>query len=377
MTLGKLLILIGTRPEAIKTLPLLKKLKASPEFQVKLGATGQHQELLEQTLKPFEFSIDWNLGIMRPNQSLAELSASCLALIPKIFDDFSPDLVIVQGDTTTATMAALSSFFNRIPVAHIEAGLRTGIRYSPFPEEMNRILLTGIADIHFCPTERSRQNLLYEGISQEAVFVTGNTGIDALRDEWENPQEFPELRKLLGDRKTVLVTAHRRENFGTKMENIFRAIRALADKNPGYQFVYPVHPNPAVRPLAWKILSEHERIILIDPVGYPELVFLMRNSSCILTDSGGIQEEAPTLGIHSLILRDNTERPEALETGFSTLVGTHPSSIFDSFTRLRDQGAFDQPPRWLGGPFGNGHASDKIIHILKDWIKNKQPITHH
>ena len=376
MNQGKLLMLIGTRPEAIKTLPLLKRLKECPEFQVKLGVTGQHRELLEQTLKPFDISIDWDLGLMRPNQTLSEVSARCLGSIPRILEDYSPDLVLVQGDTTTATMAALSSFFKKIPVGHIEAGLRTGDRYSPFPEEMNRVMLSSIAELHFCPTQRSKSNLLVEGVPDVEAFVTGNTGIDALKEEWDRDQEFPQLKPFIQSKKTVLITAHRRENFGDKLSSIFKSIRKLADHNPLFQFVYPVHPNPEVKTVAWNVLSDHERIRLIDPVGYPELVYLMRHSSCVLTDSGGIQEEAPTLGIQTLILRDNTERPEALETGFAELVGTDPKSLYDCFMKLKTNGAFEKRAEWIGGPFGDGNASGKIVEILKGWwlFKNRDPI---
>lgn len=367
MIQGKILALIGTRPEAIKMLPLLKELKNASEFQVKLGVSGQHRELLEQTLSTFQMPIDWDLALMRPNQSLSEMSARCLNFIPRILDEFSPDLILVQGDTTTAVMASLSSFFKKIPVAHVEAGLRTGNRYSPFPEEMNRVILSTLADIHFCPTEKAKNNLLLEGISESESFVTGNTSIDALKEEWELNQEFPALKPLTQPLKMVLVTAHRRENFGTKLSNLFKSIRKLADHNPGFQFVYPVHPNPEVKVPAWNILSEHERIHLLEPVSYPELVYLMRHSVCILTDSGGIQEEAPTLGIHTLVLRENTERPEALDTGFAKLVGTDPKALYDTFMVLKTNGSFERKARWLGGPFGDGTAAKKIAEILKGW----------
>jgi len=376
MNRGKLLLLIGTRPEAIKILPLLRKLRDCPEFEIKLGVTGQHRELLEQTLKPFDIPIDWDLGLMRPNQSLSEVSARCLGSIPGILEDYNPDLVLVQGDTTTATMSSLCSFFKKIPVAHIEAGLRTGDKYSPFPEEMNRIILSAIAELHFCPTQRSKNNLLTEGIPDGEVFVTGNTGIDALKEEWDRNQEFPHLKRKNKSLKTVLITAHRRENFGQKLAGIFKSIRTLADHNPLFQFIYPVHPNPEVKTLAWNILSEHDRIHLIDPVSYPELIYLMRHSSCVLTDSGGIQEEAPTLGIQTLILRDNTERPEALDTGFAELIGTEPKSIYDGFMKLKENGALERKAEWIGGPFGDGNASAKIVEILKGWwlFKNRDPI---
>lgn len=376
MDQAKVLVLIGTRPEAIKMVPVLKSLRQCPEFQVKLGVTGQHRELLEQTLNHFNIPIDWDLGLMRPNQSLSEVSSRCLGSIPRILDDFSPDLVLVQGDTTTAVMAGLSAFFKKIPVAHIEAGLRTGNRYSPFPEEINRIILSVLAELHFCPTERSKKNLLVEGIPENETFVTGNTSIDALKEEWDLNKEFPDLKPLVQPYKTVLVTAHRRENFGFKLAGLFKSIRKLADHNPQFQFIYPVHPNPEVKSLAWNILSDHERIRLIQPVSYPELVFLMRNSSCILTDSGGIQEEAPTLGIPTLILRENTERPEAFDTGFAQLVGTDPKSLYDAFMTLRENGALEGKAQWLGGPFGDGKAAGRITEILKGWwlFKNRDPI---
>lgn len=367
MPQAKVIVFIGTRPEAIKMLPLLKRLKQSPLFQVKLASSGQHRELLEQTLKPFHISIDWDLEVMRPNQSLEAVSVRCLESIPKILSDFAPDLVLVQGDTTTAFMAGLSSFLKKIPVAHIEAGLRTGNRYSPFPEEMNRVILSSLSELHFCPTQQSQENLSREGIPKSATFVTGNTSIDALKEEWDLNQEFPHLEQRIRSLKTVLVTAHRRENFGSKMEGLFHCIRTLADLNSEFQFIYPVHPNPEVKKSAWNILREHERIQLIDPVSYPELIFLMRNSSCVLTDSGGIQEEAPTLGIHTLVLRDNTERPEAQQTGFSHLVGTDPQSLFDTFMSLKNNGAFEEKARWRNGPFGDGKAAHRIVETLEGW----------
>ncbi|NBT58109.1 UDP-N-acetylglucosamine 2-epimerase (non-hydrolyzing) [bacterium] len=367
MIRGKILALIGTRPEAIKMLPVLKDLKQCPEFEIKLGVTGQHRELLEKNLQSFQIPIDWDLGLMRPNQSLSEVSARCLSFLPRILDECSPDLVLVQGDTTTAVMASLSSFFKKIPVAHVEAGLRTGNRYSPFPEEMNRIMLSALAEIHFCPTPRAKNNLLVEGIPESDAFVTGNTSIDALKEEWELNHEFPGLKHLIGSKKMVLVTAHRRENFGSKLEGLFQSLRKIADHNPGFQFIYPVHPNPEVKTLAWDILSEHERIHLIEPVTYSELIYLMRHSCCVLTDSGGIQEEAPTVGVPTLILRENTERPEALETGFAQLVGTDPKRLYDTFMKLKTDGAFERRARWVGGPFGDGKAAPRIVDILRGW----------
>ncbi|MFM8270380.1 MAG: non-hydrolyzing UDP-N-acetylglucosamine 2-epimerase [Pseudomonadota bacterium] len=364
---GKVLVLIGTRPEAIKMLPLLKNLRRCPEFKVRLGVTGQHRELLEQILSPCGIPIDWDLGLMRPNQSLSEVSARCLGAIPRILEEFSPDVVLVQGDTSTAVMAGLSAFFKKIPVAHVEAGLRTGKKYSPFPEEMNRIILSALADIHFCPTELSKMNLLREGIPENNIFVTGNTSIDSLKEEWELNREITYLKSIIQFPKIVLVTAHRRENFGSKMASLFKSILKLADHNPEFQFVYPVHPNPEVKTLAWNILSEHERIRLLKPVNYAELVYLMRHSCCVLTDSGGIQEEAPTLGIQTLVLRDNTERPEALETGFAQLVGTDPKSLYDAFMKLKNEGALERKASWRGGPFGDGNAAEKVTEILKGW----------
>ena len=374
MTTAKVMVLIGTRPEAIKLLPILKKLKQSPRFETKLVLSGQHKELLDQTLKPLDINIDVDLHLMRPNQSLEEMSVRCLEAIPDTLDLFSPDLVMVQGDTTTAFMSGLSSFFKKIPVAHIEAGLRTRNRYSPFPEEMNRVILSSLSELHFCPTAQSKQNLLKEGIPESAAFVTGNTSIDALREEWDRNQDFPQLRKLVSPFKTVLVTAHRRENLGKKMIGLFQSIRSLADSHPDFQFIYPVHPNPEVKQTAHSILSEHKRIRLLAPVSYPELVYLMRHSSCVLTDSGGIQEEAPTLGIHTLILRDNTERPEALDTGFAHLVGTDPKSLLEIFTKLNKNGTFSNKASWRGGPFGDGNASSRIVDTLEGWwlFKNRE-----
>lgn len=367
MKKAKILVCLGTRPEAIKMLPVVQALSRLPEFVLKCCFTGQHRDLLDQTLPHIPIRLDWNLRLMQAHQSIEGFSARCLEQLPKVFDEFCPDLVLVQGDTTTAVMGGLAAFYKKTAVAHIEAGLRTYRRYSPFPEEMNRLILSVLSHFHFCPTERAKSNLLREGVDEDSVFVTGNTSIDALKEIWNSPNDHPRLRRFINGRKMILVTAHRRENFGAKMTGVFKSLRQLADAFVDYQFIFPVHPNPQIKKMAEEILRKHDRMSLLDPLSHAEMVYLLRNTCCVLTDSGGLQEEAPSLGIPTLILREDTERPEALETGYAFLVGTDPQQLQQKFSQLHAEGAFDQKARWVGGPFGNGDASTKIANVLSDW----------
>jgi UDP-N-acetylglucosamine 2-epimerase len=366
----KLLFVFGTRPEAIKLAPVVRELSARPDFQCKVCVTGQHRELLTQVLDLFDLHPDWNLSIMRPDQDLAYLTGATLSGVGQILDTFQPDRVIVQGDTTTTFAGALAAFYHKVPVAHVEAGLRTDDIYAPWPEEVNRRLVSHVADLHFAPTARARDNLLREGIGDERIVVTGNTGIDAL--QWVSAllDQRSAVRsrgeKLLAehgkDRRLILMTGHRRESFDGGLTRIFRAIARIAGRRD-VAIVFPVHPNPNVR-RAIEPLRVHENIGLVEPVDYPELVYLLRKCHFVVTDSGGIQEEAPTFGKPVLVTRDTTERPEAMELGLAKLVGTDEHLLFEQMTALLDD------PREYGrmsrieNPYGDGLASGRIAERL-------------
>lgn len=368
MRTARVLMVMGTRPEAIKLAPLYRVLKKEDSIELKVCVTGQHRDLLDQLLRNLEMESDWDLGLMQPNQSLSAISAECMRALPYVFQDFNPDLLLVQGDTVSAVVAAWVSFFHKVPIGHIEAGLRTRKNFSPFPEEMNRKMLSCLADLHFCPTERSRKNLMREGVEEKFTFITGNTSIDALRLEWFKNRSFPHLDPLFNGKKLVLVTAHRRENFGEAHDRVFQAIRYLARNFKDYRFVIPVHPNPLVSQSAHQNLEGEAGVSLIPPLDYSELVYLLRNASCVMTDSGGLQEEAPSLGIRTFVLREDTERPEALETPFASRVGTQADSIISQFQNAVLRGEFTSKPFWTGNsPFGDGHAAEGIATVLKYW----------
>jgi len=355
----KLLFFVGTRPEGIKMAPLINIFKQAP-FITKVCNTGQHKELLDQTLNFFQIKPDFDLAIMSPNQSLEKLTSRLLTTISELLDSEKPDLIFVHGDTTTCFVSALSAFYKKIPIAHIEAGLRTNNKFSPFPEEINRVIVSRLADFHFAPTELAKDNLLKDGIDPKKVFVTGNTVIDALF-------ETIKLNKSEGDHeKLILITGHRRENFGSGFKNIFSAIKSLANKYKDYNFVYPVHPNPNVKEIAEEYFSSLSNINLIPPVDYPQFVLLMKKSYLIITDSGGIQEEAPSLGKPVLVTRDTTERPEALESGTVLLVGDDVFKIEEEVSKLIDNKKYYNSFKKLQNPYGDGNASNKILNIIKE-----------
>ena len=365
-------IIFGTRPEAIKLCPLVLALREQAGFEPHVCVTGQHRQMLDQVLETFEIVPDVDLNLMQPDQSLAGLTSRAIAAIDAYLQRHNPDLILVQGDTTTVFCAALAAFYRRVAVGHVEAGLRTGNKLSPFPEEINRVLASRLTDLHFAPTETARQNLLREGIAPEGIFVTGNTVIDALLIALEKvkrlPPQVPGLPAELmngSSRQVVLITGHRRENFGGGFESICCAIEQLAQRFPDTAFVYPVHLNPNVRGPVHALLSGRKNIYLIEPQGYLPFVALMSRSRIILTDSGGVQEEAPSLGKPVLVMRDTTERPEAVQAGTVKLVGTDAQTIVDTATELlTDAGAYDAMSKAIN-PYGDGRAVQRIVAALR------------
>ncbi|MCL1028752.1 non-hydrolyzing UDP-N-acetylglucosamine 2-epimerase [Serratia silvae] len=370
----KVLTVFGTRPEAIKMAPLVHALAQDDAFESRVCVTAQHREMLDQVLRLFEIVPDYDLNIMKPGQGLSEITCRILEGIKGVLEDFKPDVVLVHGDTTTTMATSLAAFYQRIPVGHVEAGLRTGNLYSPWPEEANRKLTGHLAMYHFSPTENSRQNLLRESLRDDHIFVTGNTVIDALLWVRDRIMHNSELRSSLDQRypfldankKLILVTGHRRESFGGGFERICSALAEIALQHPEVQVVYPVHLNPNVSEPVNRILKGIDNIILIDPQDYLPFVYLMTRSYLILTDSGGIQEEAPSLGKPVLVMRDTTERPEAVDAGTVQLVGTDVAKIVDAVTRLlTDEGEYHAMSR-AHNPYGDGHACQRILEALKN-----------
>lgn len=376
-----ILLVFGTRPEAIKMAPLVHELKKHSEcFATKVCVTGQHREMLDQVLNLFEIVPDYDLNIMKPNQDLYDITSRILVGMRDVLDELQPDVVLVHGDTTTSTAAALAAFYKQIPVGHVEAGLRTGNIYSPWPEEMNRLITGRIATYHFSPTPLSRQNLLKENVREKSIVVTGNTVIDALHWVTTKLSSNIELQdalqkemqglgydvtRLNGERKLVLITGHRRENFGEGFLNICHAIKNLAEKYSNVDFVYPMHLNPNVRKPVLEILGKGEsNVFLIEPLQYLPFVYMMGKSYLILTDSGGVQEEAPGLGKPVLVMRDTTERPEAVEAGTVILVGTDQKKIEDGVTLLLENENLYGKMSQAQNPYGDGHACERIVEFL-------------
>ncbi len=366
----KVLTVFGTRPEAIKMAPLVKKLNEEPEIESILCVTAQHREMLDQVLDLFELVPDYDLNIMKQNQTISQITSNVLMGLEEIFNKERPDIVLVHGDTTTTFAASLAAFYQQVRVGHVEAGLRTYDKYSPYPEEMNRILTGHIADLHFAPTERNRQNLLREAISDEAIFITGNTVIDALLEVADKPYEFEDetIKNIdFEKRRVITVTCHRRENLGENMEQIFSAIRDIAAEFEDTEIIYPVHMNPKVRETAGRILGNASRIHLIEPLQYQPFSNLMAKSHLIITDSGGIQEEAPSLGKPVLVVRKETERPEAIEAGTVKLAGVSRDTIYQMTKELlTDEEAYGKMARAVN-PYGDGRACERIIKILQEY----------
>lgn len=379
----KILLVFGTRPEAIKMAPLVKKLQEMPEaFQTIVCVTGQHREMLDQVLRLFEITPDYDLNIMKPNQDLYDITSRILLGMRDVLKEVQPDIVLVHGDTTTSMAAALAAFYQQIPVGHVEAGLRTGNIYSPWPEEMNRLVTGRIASVHFSPTPLARENLLKEHVAEEQIIVTGNTVIDALqmvvgklREDAALAGEVAnricemgyEVTRLNGAKRMVLITGHRRENFGEGFLNICHAIKHLAEQYPDVDFVYPMHLNPNVRKPVLEILGEGaENVFLIEPLDYLPFVYIMQHSTLILTDSGGVQEEAPGLGKPVLVMRDTTERPEALEAGTVLLVGTNREKIEQGVSQLLDDADMYRRMSEAVNPYGDGLACERIVNKLRE-----------
>jgi len=370
----KVLIIFGTRPEAIKMSPLINEFQKHPEkFEVRVCVTAQHREMLDQVLDFFEIEPDYDLNLMRPGQNLFTLTADVLISLKPVFDDFKPDFVFVHGDTTTSTAASLSSFYAGIKVCHVEAGLRTNNKLSPFPEEMNRQLTARLADLHFAPTVQAKLNLQAEGISAKSIIVTGNTVIDALLYAKDKVEEYKDKQidslKTTIDRSKdlVLVTGHRRENFGEGFINICKGLKQLALQE-SVQVIYPVHLNPNVQEPVNEILNNTKGVNLIEPLAYPAFVWLMKQAKIIITDSGGVQEEAPSLGKPVLLMRDTTERPEAIEAGTVILVGTDTVEIVNQATRLLNNDQLYEKMSKAHNPYGDGLASGRIIEFLLNSI---------
>ena len=370
----RVMVAFGTRPEAIKMVSIIKELQRySEKFCVTVCVTAQHREMLDSVLNLFSIEPDYDLNIMRSNQTLFQITSSILSRMQDVLEESKPDIVLVQGDTSTAFVVSLASFYLKIPVGHIEAGLRTNDKYNPFPEEINRRLTDALADLHFAPTESARDNLLREGIPGESIFVTGNTVIDALLSIVDDDYEFeqPILRNLdFSARKVIAVTVHRRESFGKPMKHIFSALRELAVSETDIEIVYPVHLNPNVRRAAREILQTVEHVHLIEPLSYKPFVQLLNRCYLILTDSGGIQEEAPSLGKPVLVLRDVTERSEAIEVGTARLVGTDTERII-AMTRalLHNRDEYDKMAGTVN-PYGDGNAAKRIVEILSGFPEN-------
>jgi len=366
MSQKKVLCVVGTRPEAIKMAPVILALKQQPWAEVRVLATAQHRHMLDQVLNFFDIEPDIDLNLMRPNQALTTLTARLLLDMDDVLLAEKPDIVLIQGDTTTVMTVALACFYHRISIGHVEAGLRTWDMQNPFPEEANRVIAGKLASWHFAPTEGSRQNLLRDGVPDADILVTGNTVIDALLTTAEKVLEIG--IEIDPDKRLVLVTAHRRENFGEPFRNVCRALHTLAESNPDVLFLYPVHPNPNVKDVVHEMLGDCSNIHLCEPLDYAPFIAAMKRSYLIISDSGGVQEEAPALGKPVLVLRDETERPEAVDLGVVRLVGPNYDSIVTEAQRLLDdESAYREMARGIS-PYGDGLAAGRIVEFLREKI---------
>lgn len=373
----KVLTVFGTRPEAIKMAPLVQALQEDPHIECKIAVTAQHREMLDQVLQLFALEPDYDLSIMQAGQTLFDITTRALTGLREVLIREKPDMVLVHGDTTTTFAGALAAYYQQIPVGHVEAGLRSGDKYSPFPEEMNRRLTGALGDIHFAPTETAAKNLLKEGVGRKSIYITGNTVIDALLKTVRNDYEFkdPQLQNLdFANSRVLLITTHRRENLGEPMRQMYLALKDIVSQFPDVLLVFPVHKNPAVGRVVREVLGDLERVVLIEPLDYEPFANLMNKSYLVLTDSGGLQEEAPSLGKPVLVLRENTERPEAVKAGTVELVGTGREKIY-CLTRelLENRVSYEKMARAVN-PYGDGQASGRIVGSLYHywgWNKGK------
>ena len=360
----KIMLVFGTRPEAIKMCPLVNELKKRKDFSTIVCVTGQHRQMLDMVLDVFHVVPDYDLSIMKSKQTLFDVTTNILERIRDILTLEKPDIVLVHGDTSTTFVTALACFYLQIPVGHVEAGLRTYNIYSPYPEEFNRQAVSIISQYNFAPTNRAKQNLLKEGKKSDSIYITGNTAIDALKTTVREDYTHPELEWSKGS-KLIMITAHRRENLGEPMENMFRAIRRVMDKHPDTKAIYPIHMNPVVRKIANTILGDDDRIHIIEPLDVVDFHNFLARSYLILTDSGGIQEEAPSLGVPVLVMRDTTERPEGIEAGTLKLVGTKEETIYREFDQLLTEQNKYAEMSHASNPYGDGHACERIAEILQ------------
>lgn len=360
----KIMLVFGTRPEAIKMCPLVNELKSRKNLEVEVCVTGQHRQMLDQVLEAFSVVPDYDLSIMKDRQTLFDVTTNILNRIREVLEKAKPDVVLVHGDTSTTFVTALACFYLQIPVGHVEAGLRTYNIYSPYPEEFNRQAVSIISSYNFAPTELSKQNLLKEGKAAESIYVTGNTAIDALKTTVREDYTHPELDWAKGNR-LIMITAHRRENLGEPMKHMFRAIRRVCDEHPDIKAIYPIHMNPVVRETADEILGGDERIRIIEPLDVLDFHNFLSRSYLILTDSGGIQEEAPSLGKPVLVMRDTTERPEGIKAGTLRLVGTDEEVIYQNFKQLLENEEAYRKMSMASNPYGDGFASKRIADILE------------
>ncbi len=371
----KVMTVFGTRPEAIKMAPVVKALEKQERVDCRIVVTAQHREMLDQVLNLFGITPHYDLNLMSHGQSLTGLTTGVMEGMDKILSQEKPEMVLVQGDTTTTFISALTAFYHKIPIAHVEAGLRTGEKYSPWPEEINRKLTGGLADLHFAPTEVARGNLLREGLNPKNIYVTGNTVIDALlatvkKDYSFRDQELENILNKNKDKRLILMTTHRRENWGEPLRHIYQALAKVLSQYPDTYVIFPMHKNPTVRKIVAEILSDNSRVHLVEPLDYEPFVNLLAKSYLILTDSGGIQEEAPSLGKPVLCVRDTTERPEAVEAGTVLLVGTNYEGVFTNLQKLlADREAYERMSK-AANPYGDGFASERIKKIVVKYLSN-------
>lgn len=360
----KVMSIFGTRPEAIKMAPLVKELNSREEIESIVCVTAQHREMLDQVLETFKIKPDYDLNIMKQGQTLGDVTTRALIGLEEVIKKECPDIVLVHGDTTTTFAGALAAFYNQVAIGHVEAGLRTDDKYSPFPEEMNRQMVDCMTDMYFAPTEISKNNLLKENIAEEKIYVTGNTAIDAMATTIDDNYKHKELDWIKDDEKMILLTAHRRENLGDPMRHIFRGIKRILDEFPNVKVIYPIHKNPKVREVAQEIFGDNDRVKMIEPLEVFDFHNFQNKSYLILTDSGGIQEEAPSLGKPVLVLRDTTERPEGIKAGTLKLVGTDEDTIYEETKRLLTDAEEYKKMAHASNPYGDGMASKRIVDAI-------------